>query len=903
MRNIKYKVILLFVLIGLKGFAQEVPETNQSEVMPVPKEISFTGEKFRLTTDFSISLQGEFDERLYKGTDRFLRNLDKRTGLFFFQNKIDSKDIHDKAPFVLTSERKGELKVNEEEAYRLEVSASKIQLTATNDLGLLRGLETLLQTLKVDEKGYYFPGVVVTDSPRFTWRGLMIDVSRHFLPLEVIKRNIDGMAAVKLNVLHLHLTDDHGFRVESKVYPKLHEIGGDGKYFTQKEIREIVKYANDRGIRVVPEFDVPGHATAILAAYPELASHKEQYIQPFLQDLFKHRMTEDGSYRLADRSGIFDATLDPTKEETYVFLEALFTEMAGLFPDEYFHIGGDENEAHQWDENEDIVAFKEKHGYDNHQLQGYFNRRLLEFITPLGKQMMGWDEILQPDLPTKAVIQSWRGQESLYKAAEKGYQVVLSNGYYIDLMRSVDHHYSIDPLGNKPETLSEAAKEKVLGGEATLWSELVTPQTVDSRIWPRMAAIAERYWSAEALLDPNTIHERLEVVSRRLEEVGLTHMTNREALLRNLANGYEVEPLRTLVDVCEPMKGYTRNKNGALYEFHFAFTKFADVTIADAPAARKFNKLVDQYLATGEGAEDVKSTLSTWATNHAALQQLIVNSPILKEIEALSANFSKTSQRVLEVLNSEEKISYEDYQALRASLEEARKEGGRTELQVVDAFDKLLKSKVAYISASKTTKRVRVDGNLKEWANSSWDYFVNRHAYGQDSCKFALQWDSKYLYLAFEVEDTDLQAEKKQRDEEGLHLDDGIEFLLDPNFERSAEWQADDIAYHVNAANIIYDEKGNKDGVFNKSWNGKARTAVKLQGTLNNMNDTDKGYTVEVAIPWTEIGTQPSKDLQIGINVCINDSNKDTKAYEYYDYMYLNVFHTPSGFAELKLFE
>jgi hexosaminidase len=294
--------------------------------------------------------------------------------------------------------------------------------------------------------------------------------------MEVILRNIDAMAMVKLNVLHLHLSEDQGFRVESKAFPKLHSMGSNGDYFTQEQIKYIIQYASDRGIRVVPEFDMPGHATSWFVGYPELAS-------------------APGPYVVEKKFGEFDPTMDPIKKQTYKFLKKFLAEMCELFPDEYFHIGGDENNGKQWDANPQIQSFMHKEELrNNHELQNYFNRKVLSILQRNGKKMIGWDEILQPGLPSDAIIQSWRGADGLKDATSKGYQVILSNGYYIDLVQPAWKHYNNDPVP-VGSGLTNAQQNLILGGEATMWAELVTPETIDSRIWPRTAAIAERLWS------------------------------------------------------------------------------------------------------------------------------------------------------------------------------------------------------------------------------------------------------------------------------------------------------------------------------------------------------------------------------------------------------------------------
>ena len=268
----------------------------------------------------------------------------------------------------------------------------------------MRGMETLSQLVTGDASGYYFPRVNIQDKPRFGWRGLMIDVGRHFEPVDVIKRNIDGMAMVKMNVFHWHLSDDQGFRIESKKYPLLQQKGSNGQYYTQEQVRDVIDYAAARGIRVVPEFDMPGHTTPGCPAIP---------IWP----------ARPAPYDIETRWGVFDPTMDPTREETYQFLDGFIGEMAALFPDDYFHIGGDENNGKQWRANPQIQAFMKAHGYHTTaELQTYFNQRVLKIVQKYGKKMVGWDEILTPDLPKEAVVQSWRGYKSLDQAAPRRLQ-------------------------------------------------------------------------------------------------------------------------------------------------------------------------------------------------------------------------------------------------------------------------------------------------------------------------------------------------------------------------------------------------------------------------------------------------------------------------------------------------
>ena len=277
-----------------------------------------------------------------------------RTGLFLSQGFVTEKTTGDTASFVISCERKGDVKLHENESYQLSITPEKVTLISETDIGAFRGMETFLQLLSVDEVGYFLPTIKIEDKPRFPWRGLLIDACRHFIPVEAIKRNLDGMAAVKLNVLHWHLTEDQGFRVECKTFPKLHELGSDGYYYTQDQIKEIIDYAADRGIRVMPEFDIPGHATSWFVGYPEYAS-------------------APGPYSIERTFGVQNPVFNPILEKTYDFFDAFFKEMTQLFSDEYLHIGGDENNGKHWNANKEIQQFmKENNIKDNHELQSLY---------------------------------------------------------------------------------------------------------------------------------------------------------------------------------------------------------------------------------------------------------------------------------------------------------------------------------------------------------------------------------------------------------------------------------------------------------------------------------------------------------------------------------------------------
>jgi hexosaminidase len=478
-------------------------------------------------------------------------------------------------------------------------------------------------------------------------------------------------------VLHWHLTEDQGFRIETKRYPRLHQMGSDGLYYTQEQVREIIAYARDRGIRVMPEFDMPGHATAWLVGHPELGS-------------------APGPYSIERKAGIFEPAFDPTREETYKFLENFFAEMAALFPDEYMHIGGDENEGHQWSKNERIQAFmKEKGIKDNHALQAYFNQRVSKILIKLKKKMVGWEEIMHPDPPKDAVIHSWRGPKSLAEAARKGHVGILSSGFYIDLIFPASQHYRVDPVA-ADSGLSDKEIANILGGEATMWSEWVSPETIDSRIWPRTAAIAERLWSPRDVTDTGDMYRRLDAVSIQLEELGLTHEKNADMMLRRLAGAREIGPLRTLADVVEPVKEYRRNRGRAATMLS-PLVRLIDAARPDSRAAREFAALVDGLLSDAPGfnrnRDRLKAILASWRDVRPALDVIIEKSPVLREADGLPRDLSEIGTAGLEALAyiaGGVAPSAGWREAKLALLEQAAKPKAEVELMVVAPVRKLV---------------------------------------------------------------------------------------------------------------------------------------------------------------------------------------------------------------------
>ncbi len=603
-------------------------QARDNNLMPQPAEISYEQGRLAIDGNFRLALIGYTERRLQGAATRFLHRLSAQTGIPLSDAlQADAS----KATLVIQCDHAGEelQSVKEDESYKLEVTPQQARLAAPTPVGVLRGIETFLQLVDLDAQGFGMPAVRVDDRPRFAWRGLMIDASRHWMPVEVIKRNLDGMAALKFDVFHWHLSDDQGFRIESKVYPKLHELGSDGHYYTQEQAKEIIAFARDRGIRVIPEFDMPGHSTAWFVGYPELAS-------------------APGPYTIERHWGIFDPAMDPSRDEVYTFLDAFIAEMAALFPDEYFHIGGDEVNGKQWNGNPRIRAFMREHGMkDDADLQAYFNARLLPLLEKHGKKAVGWDEVLHPGTPKNIVVQSWRGQESLAAAAQQGYMGILSNGYYLDLMFPASRHYGVDPLEGATAGLTPEQKARILGGEACMWSEYVTPENVDSRIWPRAAAVAERLWSPQQVKDVDSMYRRLAVVSRDLEWLGLTHRHSYPLMLERLANMQPFESLRTLDDLLEPVKEYSRGETREYTSFT-PLNRLVDATRPESDAAREFAGLVANW---GIHKEEIRKRLTLWRDNKARLLPLLERSALLQEAAPLAEDIAALAASGLQALD------------------------------------------------------------------------------------------------------------------------------------------------------------------------------------------------------------------------------------------------------------
>ena len=672
---------MMFVLSSAAQTSANAP--NELNLMPMPAQLERGQGQMPITQAFTVQFTGYKEPRLERAADRFMQRLFKQTGIPFIYGTADP------AKPGLTVKTGGPSapiqKVGEDESYVLEVTPGGATLTAANPLGVLRGMETFLQLVQETPTGFAAPAVNIHDKPRFPWRGTLIDVARHWLPPEVLERNLDGMAAAKLNVLHWHLSENQGFRVESKRYPKLQEMGSDGNYYTQEQVKGIIAYARDRGIRVVPEFDMPGHTTAWFVGYPQIASGP-------------------GPYQIERKWGIFDPAMDPTKESTYEFLDGFIGEMAALFPDDYFHIGGDEVNGVEWDANPQIQEFKRTHNLkDNHDLQAYFNQRLQKIVAKHGKTMVGWDEVLHPDLPKDIVVQSWRGQKSLAAAARQGYRGLLSFGYYLDLAYHADSHYQPDPLGGDAANLTPEQAARVLGGESALWSEWVSPETIDSRLWPRNLAVAERLWSPQDVKDIDSMYRRMRAVSIDLESAGLKHRSNYLPMLQRIAGKGYTDDLRIVADVVEPVKEYARGQQDPNGNQREPLNRLVDAARPESMTARDFNAAVDRLIAKTASDQDkgfIRESLVRWKGADDRLKPTY-SRDLMKEVQPIAAALSQAASGGLQALDAIEKrggeepggeLNQEWKTEQLAAIRDAKKPQAQVLIMVLPGIEKLVQA-------------------------------------------------------------------------------------------------------------------------------------------------------------------------------------------------------------------
>lgn len=635
----------LVLMAALGGSASASP--SNAALMPWPEVLRPAANRddvLALSGAFRPSFEGSPDARLERAVERFQTDVDRLTG-GGAEGEGPPLLIKVKPVASASGSVAGE-------AYSLTVSAEGVQLEADSPDAVLRGLATLRQLIERRNGGFGLPHVSIDDAPRFAWRGLMIDTSRHFVELDTLKRQIDAMERVKMNVLHFHISDNEGFRVESLRYPKLNQLGSHGQYYTQAEIRDLVVYAADRGVRVVPEIDLPAHTGAIMTAYPELAAN---------------------SFDPNNRISMFSAAMDPTKPETYAFIRGLLEEMSGLFPDPYFHIGGDEVPAAAWTGNPAIVRFMADNGYaDTVALQDHFFKEVNAIVHGLGKTSIGWEEVARQAVDDDVVVQAWRSSQAVSHITAQNNRAVVSAGYYLDLLWAGLDHYERDPLdvdatppdspekiiGPAPDTaLSDDQRRLVLGGEAALWAETVTDEMVDHRLWPRAALMAERFWSPRDVRDPVDAMRRATVVQEGLRIQGLEDEANQRRMAARISPR-DAQALQTLADVTMPVRNM-----GRLAEVFAAFrtgqpirmprlTAPVDIAGTDSLAVYRMSVWADAVAKGDEAAvAPLQAALSTYRDNHPRFLSAARGMARLQEAIPVSAEVAELATVGLEAMD------------------------------------------------------------------------------------------------------------------------------------------------------------------------------------------------------------------------------------------------------------
>lgn len=543
MKKIISFYLVVFIILSLFSCNSKDEKSAPVSIIPEPVKVTELSGNFIITENTPIYIAGEDGQSSQIAQflhDKFI----KSAGFQLAVEEVLATDLPADGILFIIDDGDNELG---KEGYQLSVEPERVVAKANTANGLFYAYETICQLLPaeiesdepVENLDWRIPCVEIEDFPRYEWRGLHLDVGRHMMPVEFIKKYIDNMAMHKMNTFHWHLTEDQGWRIEIKKYPKLTEVGAwrdetlighgrsknktyDGKryggFYTQEEVKEIVKYAQDRFITVVPEIEMPGHSTAAVAAYPELGVTGKQV-------------------KVATDWGVFYDIYN-VDDQTFDFLEDVLTEVMELFPSEYIHIGGDEAPKKQWEDSPKIQKQIQKLGLKNeHELQSYFITRIEKFLNAHGRQIIGWDEILEGGLAPNAAVMSWRGEEGGIEAAKNKHDVVMTPGSHVYF----DHYqgapefeplaiggytplekvYSYEPT--PPELNADQAKY-IMGAQANVWTEYMkTPEHVEYMVFPRLSALSEVLWSPKEKRNWDDFKSRLPKQLNRYDERGINY--------------------------------------------------------------------------------------------------------------------------------------------------------------------------------------------------------------------------------------------------------------------------------------------------------------------------------------------------------------------------------------------
>jgi hexosaminidase len=670
--------ILLFSWVILCG--KQVMSQNSLSLMPFPQKLEQFQGTIAISKNSTVKYIGKRTELIDHAIERFVNRANQLSAV-----KLKPINTQQSALIQIQKVSKEILGINNAEAYSIQIDTT-IRIEAISDIGILYALETLNQLEQRNSIGIQFPKLKIIDWPTYSWRGMMVDVARHFIPMDVMKRNVDAMAAVKYNTLHIHIADDEGFRIESKQYPKLYLNGSNGKYYTQKEMIDFVQYCKERGIEVYAEFDLPGHSQSWFAGYPSLAAEKKNY-----QPGPRFKIEGDKPVNLMSLMQMMNTTATPTMdvsmEETYQFLDNLSKEMKPLFSKSFMHMGLDENNGVAWKNNPSIEKFMKDKGFEStHELQNYFAERFSKIIEKNGMIPMAWEESFHKGLNKNIVIQVWKPSLmgptiSIDTITNNGNKVIASRGFYLDVFMPAYYHYL------NADFIKVNSNNQFLGGEAAIWTELVDEHNFERRVWPRAAVIAERLWSSSTLQDVDGMYTRLNSINDYLDRIGLKHISNNKN-----------QDIKEVLSVITPLKGY--KKIMALMTKPTSsqtstFLQISDTIPVDANAKWIFRADVKKYLQdpSFENANNIKEQLAQWKSLHSKTLSIIELNSIRKHIENLSA----ISEGVLSYLETrDESLKTKLLQKINASkLPQAE-----TDLAILDEMEAIITGKLKNLDLS-----------------------------------------------------------------------------------------------------------------------------------------------------------------------------------------------------------
>jgi len=626
-KNLFFLVAILTTILACKTQEPKIFIESDIQIIPKPAELKLNTGVFEFTKNTVFVTSNSEQKDISNALATRFKNA---TGL--------QLDIVNVAP------QKNYIKyINDnsldQEGYILNVDSDKITITAKSNAGFIYGLETVRQLLPVaiesktvvDNVSWVIPNLNIKDQPRFKWRGLMLDLSRHFFDKNYIKKIIDGLAMHKMNVLHLHLVDDQGWRMEIKKYPKLTEVGawrvdqedahwdarnttkpGEkgtyGGFLTQVELKEIVKYAQAKNVEIIPEIEMPAHVTSAIASYPELSCFDTPVGVP-----------SGGLWPITD---IYCAG----KESTFEFLENVLLEVMDIFPSKYIHIGGDEATKTNWKACPHCKKRMKSEGlHDVEQLQSYFVKRIEKFINSKGKKLVGWDEILEGGLAPDATVMSWRGVKGGVEAAKQGHDVVMTPGThcYFDHYQGPQNEeplawgghtplskvYTFDPI---VDSMTEEEAAHVLGGQANLWAEYIpTEAQSEYMIFPRLAALAETVWSPKELRNWDDFSTRVTTLFERYEYLGINYAKSAYLVTADTQINIETKAVEVLLknefsnsDIRYTLDGSVPNNASIKYEKPIKLTKTTNINASlfenDKPVGKMFNKTIKFHKAIGK---------------------------------------------------------------------------------------------------------------------------------------------------------------------------------------------------------------------------------------------------------------------------------------------------------------